>query len=371
MKNNLCTRSWVEVSSDSLRSNVLSIREEVGGGCSIIPMVKADAYGLGVESILPALEACNPWGFGVATLEEGCHLRRIGVVKPVVVFSPMDYGSYCSALEAGLTITLSDLESLEQWILTSRKLNVRGHFQIEIDSGMGRAGFDWRTASEWGEILRIRIAQEDVVWSGTYTHFHSSDVDSDLSTEIQSKRFLGSVKILNQNVGMIHVCNSAAIFHELSLASDGVRPGIFMYGGQVGNKSMFSEEVVSIRAKVVLVRNVLANTTLGYGATYKSEKKEKWAVLGIGYGDGLPRRLGNCGHALLHGTRVPIIGRVSMDTIVVNTTDLLEVGVGDVATLIGKDREECITLEEMADLAETVSYEILTGLTPRLPRILV
>ena len=371
MANNSCIRSWVEVSSDSLRRNVLTIREKVGESCSIIPMVKADAYGLGVESTLPILEACNPWGFGVATVEEGCHLRRIGVVKPVVVFSPIPYGLYEQALEANLTVTLSDLEALETLIATSNKLNITGYFQIEVDSGMGRAGFDWRTVSDWGKIVRVRSDQEDVSWSGTYTHFHSSDVDFDSSAKLQSERFLEAIENLNENAGMCHLCNSAAIFREPSMVAQGVRPGIFIYGGQVGSKGPLAEEVISLRARVVLVRNVPSNTTLGYGATYESTGQERWAVLGIGYGDGLPRRLGNRGHALLQGTRVPIIGRISMDTIVVNVTDLVGVEVGDVATLIGKDSEECITLDEMATLVETVSYEILTGLTSRLPRILV
>ena len=371
MADNSCIRSWVEVSSDSLRRNVLTIREKVGDNCSIIPMVKADAYGLGVESTVPILEVCNPWGFGVATIEEGCHLRRIGVVKPVVVFSPVPYGSYEQALEANLTVTLSNLEALETWIAISKKFNITGHFQIEVDSGMGRAGFDWRTVSDWGKIVRVRSGQENVFWSGTYTHFHSSDVDSDSSTELQCERFLEATDNLNENAGMFHLSNSAAIFREPSVVTQGVRPGIFIYGGQVGSGGSLPEEVVSLRARVVLVRNVSSNTTLGYGATYESTGKEKWAVLGIGYGDGLSRKLGNTGHALLQGTRVPIIGRISMDTIVVNVTDLVGVEVGDVATLIGQDREERITLDEMATLAETVSYEILTGLTSRLPRILL
>ena len=170
---------------------------------------------------------------------------------------------------------------------------------------------------------------------------------------------------------MYHVCNSVAILVKPSFSADAVRPGIFIYGGNVGMPGQEPEPVVSLKARVVLVRDVEKNTTLGYGASYKSEGQERWAVLSIGYGDGLPRKLGNCGETLIHGVRVPIIGRVSMDTIVVNISELQGVKIGDVATLIGKDGGQAITLDEVADVAETVSYEILTGLTPRLPRVLV
>ena len=124
-----------------------------------------------------------------------------------------------------------------------------------------------------------------------------------------------------------------------------------------------------MRASVMLIRDVPESTTLGYGATYRSSGNERWATLGIGYGDGLPRVLGNCGSALLSGRRVPIIGRISMDMTVVDITGDDEVGVGDMATLIGTDGDASITLDDVADLAGTISYEILTGFTARMPRI--
>ena len=371
MANNLLSRSWVEISLDSLCKNVLAVRELVGNDCRIIPMIKADAYGLGVDNVLASLEACNPWGFGVATVAEGCHLRDLGVDKPIVVFSPIPYQSYREALAADLTITLSSLESLERWVCASKESRTCGRFHVEVDTGMGRAGFDWNTVDYWGEKLRVLAKRDQVVWEGTYTHFHSSDTDLGSSTEIQYERFCKTQRKLPQGGGMYHVCNSAAILVKPSFRADGVRPGIFIYGGNVGISGQEPEPVVSLRARVVLLRDVEKNTTLGYGASYRSKGQERWAVLSIGYGDGFPRKLGNRGETLIHGIRVPIIGRVSMDTIVVNITELQGVKIGDVATLIGKDGGQAITLDEVADVAETVSYEILTGLTPRLPRVLV
>jgi alanine racemase len=150
-----------------------------------------------------------------------------------------------------------------------------------------------------------------------------------------------------------------------------VRPGIFLYGGDAGEGLPDSEEVVKVRARIVLVREVAAGTTLGYGATYAATRTERWGTVGIGYGDGLPRALGNRGAALVRGHRVPIIGRISMDLTVVDITDLpgAEDAVGEIVTLIGSDGENRIPLEEAAGLAGTIGYEVLTGLTGRLPRV--
>ncbi len=148
-----------------------------------------------------------------------------------------------------------------------------------------------------------------------------------------------------------------------------MRPGIFLYGGRAARDLPEPEPVASVRARVVHVREAPAGTTVGYGATYRATKDERWATVAIGYGDGLPRALGNRGSALVRGRRVPIIGRISMDVTVVDISEVASVGSGDVVMFLGADGEERITVDEMAELVGTISYEILTGFTPRLPRI--
>jgi alanine racemase len=148
-----------------------------------------------------------------------------------------------------------------------------------------------------------------------------------------------------------------------------VRPGIFLYGGEVGAGLPAPEAVVGLKARVVHLKDAAPGDTLGYGATYCAQDSERWATLSIGYGDGLPRALSNQGHALLRGVRVPIVGRISMDVTVVDITGVPDVELGDTATLIGGDGEHRITLDEVAELAGTISYEVLTGLTNRIHRI--
>ena len=332
-------------------------------------MIKADGYGLGMEDVVRALAPEDPWGFGVATVEEGMRLRSVGVTSPVIIFSPVPPGSYDSAVAHGLTLTVSDLDSVERLAAAASRTGLPGRFHVEIDTGMGRSGFDWSRVAEWGADLVSRTSDTSI-WEGCFTHFHSADLADDSRTQAQWEKFTEALERLNPAPGnMIHACNAAAALRYPNFARDAVRPGIFLYGGGVGGGVAPPEEVVRVQARVTLIRDVPEGTTLGYGATYRSSGDERWATLGIGYGDGFPRVLGNRGSVLLSGRRVPIIGRISMDMTVVDITGDEGVEVGDTATLIGAEGDFAITLDEVAELAGTISYEILTGLAARLPRI--
>jgi len=332
-------------------------------------MVKADGYGLGMEDVVRALESEDPWGFGVATVEEGLRLRGAGVAVPLIIFSPVPPGSYDAAVTHGLTLTVSDLDSVERLATASSRIGQPARFHVEIDTGMGRSGFDWRRVREWGPPL-VNLTSASAIWEGCYTHFHSADLADDEAVLAQWERFTGAVEHLQPEEGCcVHACNAAAAMAYPEFAAGAVRPGIFLYGGCVGERVRAPDEVVRVCARVTLIRDVPASTTLGYGATYRSSGDERWATLGIGYGDGFPRALGNRGTALLSGRVVPIIGRISMDMTVVDITGDDEVKVGDTAILIGAEGDKSITLDEVADVAGTISYEILTGFTARMPRI--
>ncbi len=363
------SRAWLEVQPGALRRNLQRIRESLGDAVAVIPMVKADGYGLGMEDVVRALKSEDPWGFGVATVEEGVALRGAGVTAPVIVFSPVPPGSYDSAVAHDLTLTVSDVDSIERVTAAATRTGRVGRFHVEVDTGMGRSGFDWRGVGEWGPALAKGIS-DTVIWEGCYTHFHSADLADDETTRPQWERFIRALDQLKPPAGnFVHACNAAAAMRYPMFAADAVRPGIFLYGGRAGADVAKPDEVVRVCARVTLIRDVPEATTLGYGATYRSSRNERWATLGIGYGDGFPRVLGNRGSVLLSGRRVPIIGRISMDMTVVDITGVDGVGVGDTATLIGTDGDLVLTLDEVADLAGTISYEILTGFTTRMPRV--
>jgi alanine racemase len=331
-------------------------------------MVKADAYGLGMAGAVEALSRDEPWGFGVAAVGEGVALRAMGFGGPVVVFSPTPPGEVEAAVEQGLTLSISSLGGLERLASVAARFPEPSDFHVEVDTGMGRAGFDWRAVEDWGAAL-AEATGEGLRWSGCYTHLHSADEDAD-SVHEQWRRFQDALARMAAPEGlMVHALNGAGALRTPEYGAGAVRPGIFLYGGGLGVDLPAPEPVASVRARVVHVRDAPEGTTVGYGSTYTAARDERWATLAIGYGDGLPRGLSNRGEALVNGRRAAIIGRISMDVTVVDISDAGLVEPGDVATLIGSDGDQTITVDEVAALMDTISYEVLTGFTPRVPRV--
>jgi alanine racemase len=369
---NKMTRAWVEIDLSALQDNYRAIREAVGPRPGIIPMVKADAYGLGMARVVRTLEPLEPWGYGVATADEGAALREMGVRRPVIVFGPLAPQAVRTAAAARLTISISDVPSLQRW--ASVASSVEGlDFHVEIDTGMGRAGFDWRETQQWGPAVR-ELCNSNVRWTGVFTHFHGADSPDPTATMAQWERFrdaLGQLPVSREDL-LVHASNSAAAVRWPELGADAVRPGIFLYGGDVAPGvagTVQPKPVVTLRSRLAVVRDVPPGSTVGYGATHVARGWERWGTVTIGYGDGVPRRLGNRGSAVVHGTVVPFVGRTSMDMVVVDISDVPDAEVGDMVTLIGRDSNSEITLDGVAELAETISYEVLTGLRPRLPRV--
>lgn len=370
MSTHLRARAWVEVDSGALRRNLQRIREAVGPHPALIPMLKADAYGLGVAGAVRALESAQPWGYGVATAEEGRRLRELEVRRPILVCCPISPDSYPVAVQHDLTVSVSDLEALDGLIETARGVARPLSFHVEIDTGMGRSGLDWRDAATWGMEIAGRT-RHDIQWTGCFMQFHSAPLQQRQQSETQWARFqdaLSALPLARERL-MVHAANSAAALRFPEFAGNAVRPGIFLYGGSVAPDLPTPEPVVSVKARVLRVRDAPPGTTVGYGATYQARGWERWATLAIGYGDGLPCSLASSGEVLLGGRRVPIRGRISMDVTVVDITGDEGIHPGDVATLVGRQGDHEITVDELASRAGTVNYEILTRWTERLPRI--
>ncbi len=361
------SRAWVEVDAGAVRANLAHIRR-AAGAAAVVPMIKANAYGLGVSNAVAVLEAEEPDGYGVATVEEGLEVRALGVERPVLVMTPSPASSLPAALEGGLTLCLSDLGSLRALAAEAARRGRGATFHMEVDTGMGRAGLDWRSAAAWGREVAA-LAAPPLRWGGCYTHFHSAD-EAAGTIDRQWARLQEAVGHLPLPAGAwVHACNSAGVLRRPRYAASAVRPGIFLYGGASAPDLPRPAPVAAVRARITLVRDVAAGSSLGYGATHVARTPERWATVAIGYGDGLPRALGNRGHALVLGRRVPLIGRTSMDVTVVEISRVPDARAGDIVTFIGSDRDEEITVEEVADRAGTINYEVLTGLTGRLPRI--
>jgi len=367
MSTNGRTRAWVEVQASALRRNLRTVRDSLPEGTGLVPMVKANAYGLGMLRAVQALAGESPVAFGVATVEEGSALRQAGLTGPILVCAPVPLASLADAVEAKLTVAVSDTATLG-WL---KDAGADASFHIEVDTGMGRSGFDWRAVGEWSSA--VHEAAGAARWTGCFTHYHSADLAGTETVSQQSERFADALAGLDlpQADFLIHTANSAAALREPTWTGPGraVRPGIFLYGGSAGEDLPTPEPVASLRARIVLIKDVAPGTTLGYGATHRAVGWERWATVALGYGDGLPRALSNRGRGLIKGAHAPIIGRISMDVSVVDITGRDDVSVGNVVTFMGVDGTASISPDEIARQTDTIAYEVLTGITTRVPRI--
>ncbi|MDB4875926.1 MAG: Alanine racemase [Gemmatimonadetes bacterium] len=349
----LMRRAWVDIDLGALLRNGTTVAAHAG--VPLLPMVKADAYGLGAVRVARTLEQLNPWGFGVATIGEGEELRRAAIARPVLVFTPLLVEEFDAAIRADLTPTLGDVHSITRWSETGRP------WQLAVDTGMSRAGV------QWNEIDALLAVVRDVPPQGVFTHFHSAE-RNDATRAVQEKRFAEAVARLPVRPPMVHAENSPAVEHGGASEWSVVRPGVFLYGVSSGNSPQIRpEQVASLRARVVDLRTIDDGETVSYGGTYRAAGTRRIATLAIGYADGYRRVLGNRASVLLRGKRAPVAGVVTMDMTMVDVTDV-ECEVGDVATLIGADGDERIDVTDVAALGDLSPYEVLTGLRGRLPR---
>ena len=348
----------MEVDVEALVDNARTVAKIAG--TRLLPVVKANAYGVGAALVSKALEPLDPWGYGVATIEEGAELRAAGITRPVLVFMPARAKRFDDYDRHQLTPALGDAGSILEWTTRGER-----PFHIEIDTGMGRSGVRWDEVEELGE------AVDTASLEGCYTHFHSAE-RRDGTAERQLERFLEAVERLPRRPTLLHVANSAAALRGKQFAFDLVRPGIFLYGGSPADDLPQPRPVVSVRARVVSVRRIRRGESVSYNASWTASHDTVIATLRCGYADGLRRLLGTSpppgASVLLRGQRRPIVGFVQMDMMLVET-GTLEVQVGDIATIVGEDAKQRITLKEVSEWSGELLHEFLTGLGPRLPRI--
>ena len=328
-------------------------------GARLIPMVKADGYGMGAVAAARALERLDPWGFGVATVREGEELRSAGVARPVLVCTPLLESELPEAKAASLTPSLGSTAAIKAWQALG------GPWHLSIDTGMARAGAAWRDVAGLREIVTASKPE------GVFTHFHSAELDNG-SRQEQDRRFETAIRELGLDGVMTHTDNSAAVIRRGRSNRDAVRPGIFLYGGAtVVGAAIEPDPVAHLRAPVVDLRGCDAGDTVSYGATFIAPSRMRIATLGAGYADGFPRNVGLHGRpgasVILRGRRLPIVGRVTMDMIMIDVTEV-DCALGDSVTLIGRDGDEIITVAEVGKSAGISPYEVLVGMNSRAER---
>lgn len=351
------SRAWVEVDLGALTRNagLLSARARA----PLLPMIKADAYGLGAIRVARALETLDPWGFGVATVAEGAELRAAGCSRRIVVFTPLLPEDFTGARLHELTPTLGMPDVLAEWIRGGG-----GSWHLAIDTGMSRAGIPW------DHIEDVETLARDHPPEGAFTHFHSAE-RADGSVEKQQERFLEAIARLPVRPPVLHTENSPALERMAPSPWDLCRPGVFLYGvGGGPGAAVRPEPVAHLRTRVVEVRDVPDGETVSYSATFYAEGTRRIATVAAGYADGVRRSLSNRGQALVRGTRVPIAGAVTMDMTMLDVTGH-DCEVGDVATFIGRDGDDLLDVSTVASMADLSPYELLVGLRLRAERVYV
>jgi alanine racemase len=344
----------MEVDLAALCRNARALAER--SGVPLIPMVKADAYGLGAERVATALERERVLAYGVATVDEGAALREAGIDRDILVFTPLLADELASAHAARLTPTPGCEAEITAW----SRFNAPYH--LSIDTGMARAGVPWR------EINSVLSAVKRFPPEGAFTHFHSAELDDGTMTE-QEERFRSAIAALPARPKVVHTDGSAAIVRHNRSEWDAIRPGIFLYGvGSGRSATLQPEPVVHVRARIIEIRWIEPGDSVSYDATYVAPSRRRIATIPIGYADGIPRSLGNAGEAIVRDRPVPIVGVVTMDMIMLDVTDV-DCDVGDIATLIGGSNEgKSLDVETVAAKARMSPYELLTRLRSRLVR---
>ncbi|MDQ2767969.1 MAG: alanine racemase [Gemmatimonadota bacterium] len=347
------TRGWIEVDLDALVRNARAMQARA---TAILPMVKADAYGTGAVPVARVLERLAPWGYGVATIDEGVELRDAGISRPIVLFTSVEAEELSAVRDARLTPALASAADISSW----NKIG-GGAWHLAIDTGMSRAGVRWDGVRDLSALVLAHPPE------GAFTHFHSASLDDGSRLE-QEERFERALAALPAHPPLIHVENSAALARRDRSRWGLGRPGIFLYGvGSGAGAVARPEPVVAMRARIVEMRTLLAGETVSYDATFVAQRETRIATLPIGYADGYRRSLGNHAYALVAGHRSPVVGVVTMDMTMLDVTGM-NVSLGDVVTLTGRDGDELLDVATLAELAGASPYEMLTGFHARLAR---
>ena len=368
-------RLVAEIDLDAVDFNIKSIIKRVGGRAKIIGTVKADAYGHGAVEVSKVLEENGIDMFSVAMIDEGINLRNNGIKAPILVLglTPPEYVK--EAVEYDLIQTVSDYNTAEAISKAAKELNKKAVIHIKIDTGMGRIGF--RPEKEAFDEIENISKLENIEINGIFTHFCTSDEKDKTFTYVQKEKFVYAVNELEKrgiNIPLKHASASAGLMDFDDLFFNAVRPGIILYGYYPSDDVMKDrlpiKPVMSLKSYVMYIKDIENGDTIGYGRTYMANEKRTIATIPAGYADGYNRLLSNKGCVLVNGKRAQLKGRICMDQCMADITGI-NAKQWDEVVLMGKQGNEEITADEIANEIGTISYEVLCMVSKRVPRVYI
>ncbi len=371
------SRICAKIDLDAVRYNLDSMYHNLRPGTKIAAVIKTNAYGHGASEIAEAIEELPYlWGFAVATPEEAYELISDGRTKPILILGLAFPEAYDGLIERGVRITVSSLASAEQIAAAAVRLGRQAMLHIKLDTGMHRIGFA-PTAQSVEEILTISQLP-NIQIEGIFTHFARADETEKDPAYEQLHCFMNMINQIEQrglSIPIRHCSNSAGIIELPEANLDMVRAGITLYGlwpsDEVDRQPVPIRPVMSLESHITFIKEVEPGQSISYGGTYTAQEKRRIATVPVGYGDGYARSLSNKGSVLIHGQRAPICGRVCMDQFMVDITDIPDVQIGDLVTLLGENGGDRITMEELGALSGRFNYEFACLITPRVPRVFI
>lgn len=371
------SRVYAKIDLDTILYNLNQMKDHINKDTKIMAVIKMDGYGHGALPIARTIENINYiYGFAVATTEEAIELRFHGIQKPILVLGYVFPEHYIEVIKNHITPTIFNLNTALELSELAQKYKEKVSVHIKIDTGMNRIGF--KDNEESIQSIKQISNLPGIKIEGIFTHFASADETDKEFTHKQLDRFQAMVSKLeerNIKIAIKHSSNSAAIIDIPEANMNLVRAGISMYGvypsNEVNRSNISLKPALELISHVVFVKEVEKGTGISYGSTHVTNRITKVATIPVGYGDGYPRSLSSKGYVLINGNKAPILGRICMDQFMVDVTDIDSVSEGDLVTLLGKNEEADISVEELGELSNRFSYEFLCDLGKRIPRVYV
>lgn len=363
--------NYVTVDLAAIRHNYRELRDRVPASVRVMPVIKADAYGHGMLEVAKTLQGEGVEYFAVALVEEGIALRQAGITARILVLGATMQDAVREAVANDLTQTVFSEEMLEWIDREAQRLQKTARVHIKLDTGMNRIGL--RTREEAIRLAKALGQAKNVVAAGIYTHFAVADEPMDdgslnAYSRKQLERFQELRACFDESIPA-HVANSAMSLLAPEAYFSMIREGISLYGYPPVKTDLCFIPALRWQSEVVHIKTIRAGETIGYGRTFTAPRDMRIATVAVGYGDGYHRTISNSGQMLIHGVRAPIVGRICMDQTMVDVSHIPQAAVGDEVVLIGSQQGSTISAEEVAAWADTISYEVLLGITARVPRL--
>lgn len=367
-------RCYAEISLEAIGHNIREVKKRLPEGVKLLGVVKANAYGHGAVPVASYLENQVDY-FATATIEEAIELRENGISAPILILGYVSPSQYGDLVEYDITQTIDSYAQALALEKEAARQNRKAKAHLAVDTGMTRIGFqvtehDADEAAKIADLPHIEL-------EGMFTHFSCADQEDKTYCSMQMEKYDKMTALLAERgvtIPLRHICNSAGIMEFDDHRFEMVRSGIITYGiypsEEVKKERLDLIPALSWKSHVIHVKEVGPGIGVSYGATYVTEKPmTRIATVSAGYADGYPRALSNQGCVLIHGKKAPIIGRICMDQMMVDVTDIPDVQVEDVVTLVGTDGDETITIEEIANPAARFNYEMLCDISSRVTRV--